>query len=480
MAQAKQLVQQSDSERTRNSALNLLASLQAKTDPDAAAKYWERLATLNPQSIQPLLAIARIRKRQHNSDEARRFFRAALDGEPEHAEALIGYGQALADFDHTAAIDHFVSWSRRQPRDVAPLLELARLHQKSQEWDRAEAAFREILARTPDDRGALLRLAQNLSRDPSWLELALDLWHRIAERDPASPLAPVQRAYLFERARRPGEAETEYRAALQRAPEDSMALIGLARLLAKQERWREASTFFEASHRASPDRVDALLGLGRCLERLDQGNEALIAYQKVLALDPANGNAQLYRGRLLRQLGRSEEAIEAWRDVCVRTPQNADAWHELVFMLGSAERDTEAVAALDAGEAALPKTPASWIRLGLAAQAGQFHDRAVGYFQRAIAAEPQEPSHHARLGGYFFRQGVVDGAFHHLLASRELKPNDMNVAKQLVDTMHTLRALGIDPIALNKAPPRCGEVLAPERLFRLVREIADTEVTPYE
>ncbi len=113
-ALAQQLVQHSDSERIRNSALGLLASLQAKTDPDAAARYWEQLATLNPQSMQPLLAIARIRKRQHNSDEARRFFRAILDSEPEHAEALVGYGQALAEADHAAAIDHFVNWSTRR------------------------------------------------------------------------------------------------------------------------------------------------------------------------------------------------------------------------------------------------------------------------------------------------------------------------------------------------------------------------------
>ena len=479
-ALAQQLVQHSDSERIRNSALGLLASLQAKTDPDAAARYWEQLATLNPQSMQPLLAIARIRKRQHNSDEARRFFRAILDSEPEHAEALVGYGQALAEADHAAAIDHFVNWSRRRPEDIAPLLELAQLHQKSKAWDRAEAVHREILARIPDDRSSLLRLAQILSRDPGRLELSLELWQRIAARDSDAPLALIQRAALLERARRQGEAEIEYRAALLRAPRDAAALIGLARLLVKQERWSEASTLFEAVHDVSPGRTDTLLGLGRCLERLDRGGDALVAYQKVLALDPASGNALLYRGRLLRQLGRSEEAIEAWRDVCAHTPQSADAWHELVFMLGSAERDTEALAALDAGEAALPATPASWIRLGLAAQAGQFHDRAVDYFQRAIAVEPREPSHHARLGEHYFRQGVVDGAFHHLLASRELKPDDLKVTKQLVNTVHTLSALGIDPVALSKAPPRYGEVLAPESLFRLVREIADTEVTPYE
>src|SRR5262249_1200840 len=164
--------------------------------------------------------------------------------------------------------------------------------------------------------------------------------------------------------------------------------------------------------------------------------DALVAYDKVLMLDPANANGLLYRGRLLRQLGRTEEAIGTWQEICQRTPQNADAWYELVFMLATAERDGEALAALDAAEAVLPAPPASGVRLGLAAQAGQFPDRAVTLFERAMSAEPREASHRARLGQNYLRRGILDGAFHHLLASRELKPNDVPVARQLVETVH--------------------------------------------
>lgn len=474
------LAQEPGSKRIRGNALVLLASAHARTDPDAAVQDWERLAAEDPRAIDPHLQIARIRKRQQRNDEACRSFQAVLDREPDHAEALAGYGQALAESDPTAAMRHFQRWAERRPRDVAPRLELASRYQKARDWARAEATWREILDRLPDDRRALLRLAQILSRDPARLPLALDLWHRVAERDPNAPMPFVQRAQLLERAHRSGEAEAEYCVALARAPGDEAALIGLARLLAKQERWHDAVPLFEAASRVNAGRTDVLLGLGRCLERLDRTPDALAAYEKVLAIDPADANALLYRGRLLRQLGRTAEAIEAWRAVSERSPQNADAWYELVFMLAGAERDGEALAALDAAEAALPASPASWARLGLAAQAGQFHDRAIGHFERAVAAEPHEAGHHARLGQYYYRQGIVDGAFHHLLASRELKPDDVAVTRQLVDTVHLLDAIGIDHIGLHAAPPRCGEILAPERLFRRVREIADTEITPCE
>jgi glycosyltransferase involved in cell wall biosynthesis/tetratricopeptide (TPR) repeat protein len=473
------LAEESGSSRVRGNAQALLASLRSRSDPDAAVQDWEQLAAQDPGAIEPLLQIARVRKRQQRNDEACRAFQAVLDRQPDHAEALMGYGQALAESDPAAAIRHFARWAERRPRDIAPRLELVQRYQKARDWQRAEAVYREILE-LPDDRKALLRLAQILSRDPARLELALDLWRRIAERDPKAPLPLVRRAILLERARRPADAEAEYRAAIARAPREETALIGLARLLVAQERWHDAVPLFEVAHMVNPGRSDVLLGLGRCLERLDRTTDALAAYAKVLAIDPGDANALLYRGRLLRQLGRTEEAIAAWREVCARSPQNADAWYELVFMLAGAERDGEALAALDAAEAALPASPASWTRLGLAAQAGQFHDRAIGHFERAIAAEPHEAGHRARLGQHYARQGIVDGAFHHLLASRELKPDDVAVTRQLVDTVHTLDTIGIDHIGLNAAPARCGEILVPERLFRRVREIADTEIAPYE
>lgn len=474
------LAQEPESPRLRGNALALMASVRSRADPDAAVLDWERLAAEDPRAIEPHLQIARIRKRQQRNDEACRSFQAVLDRNPDHAEALAGYGQVLSESDPAAAMRHFALWAERRPRDLAPRLELASRYQKARDWERAEATHREILDRLPSDRKALPRLAQILSRDPARLQLALDLWSRVAERDPKAPMPFVQRAQLLERARRPAEAESEYRVALARAPSDETALIGLARLLVKQERWHDAVPFFEAASRVNAGRSDILLGLGRCLERLDRIPDALAAYEKVLAIDPADGNALLYRGRLLRQLGRTAEAIEAWREVCARSPQNADAWYELVFMLAGAERDGEALAALDAAEAALPASPASWARLGLAAQAGQFHDRAIGHFERAIAAEPHEAGHQARLGQHYFRQGIVDGAFHHLLASRELKPDDVAVTRQLVDTVHLLDTIGIDYIGLHATPPRCGEILAPERLFRRVREIADSEIVPYE
>lgn len=459
-------------------ALTLLGRLLSRNDPERALRLWRRLAERRPTAAEPPLQMARIHIKQKRYAEAQEAFREVLAVAPGHGEALRGVGLALAEINLQEAIEHFTKIVAQSPGDTASRLQLARHYLKARDWARAEAAYRDIAERDPQHREGLVQLALLLARNPERLDEAVALWERVADIDrTAYPL--VQQAYLFERRGRVIEAEAAYRGALQRAAQDPMALVGLARLLAEQKRWEEAAIQFAALHKVDRRRPDALLGLGRCLERLDRTEEALATYKKVLHLDPINANALLYRGRLLRQLGRSEEAIETWRRVCLQTPQNADAWHELVFLLATADRDADALAALDEAEKALTSSPATWARLGLAAQAGQFYQRAINYLERAVAAEPHDASYHALLGQHYLRQGIADKAFRHLLASRETEPSDVKVAKQVVDTIHTLNLLGIDHVALAGRTDG-EEVLVPERLFRIVREIAETSVQPYE
>lgn len=460
---------------------------------EEAVDVWQRMVDVAPHRTGPAFQLARALHRSGRLEAAATQYRRVLELAPEHEKAFSALTELGAIFDRdqgqaTAFVkrDSGITENRqaiqgeRLPRSIGSQLALARQFENASEWEQAEAVYRRILERNAHDRNALPRLAQLLSRDSSRLGQALDLWRVVAQQEPTSPLPLVRRAQLLERARRPAEAEADYREALKRASMDAAALFGLARLTFGQARWGAAAAMFDAFHKINPNRADALLGLGRSLEKLDRTDDALAAYRKVLAIEPGNVNALIYSGRLLRQLGQVEEAIETWQKAVKHVPQNADAWYELVFLLARSERDAEAVAALDAADVALPASVASWMRLGMAAQAAQFHDRAVRYFEQAIAAEPQEAAHHARLGQHYFRQGVVDGAFHSLLASRERKPTDITVAKQLVDTVHTLNLLGIDHVRLAREPPRRGEVLVPERLFHRVREIADTQITPYE
>ncbi|HXE16885.1 MAG TPA: tetratricopeptide repeat protein [Stellaceae bacterium] len=460
--------------------LTALARHYMTADPERSFGLWSRLAALDSGNVEPLLQMARLRVRQERAAEAKPLFAAIIEIDPGHLEALTGLGRILAEEDGDAAPQFFRDWAERRPNDPTPLLDLARLFQKRRDRDRAAAVYRQILDRHSGNVAAMTRLAQLLGNERNRIAEALDLWRRVAEMDPASAAPLLQRGALLERIGRAGEAESDYRAALLRAPRDVGALIALAKRLSGAGRWNEAIENFDAAHRLDPKRPDALLGMGRCFQQLGRLEDALSAYDKVLAVDPANVNALLYRGRMLWQdFGRPDEAIAQWRTACATDPANTLFWNELVFTLAKADRESEALAALDAAEQALPATSASWIALARTAEASLFNERAVAYLHRAIAAEPNDASHRAALGFYHARQGMLRGALRHLLDSRDMNPVDIPVAKQLVETVHTLNRLGIDHIAAAQDPDTQNEILIPERLFDLVRRIAETDIPRY-
>ena len=219
--------------------------------------------------------------------------------------------------------------------------------------------------------------------------------------------------------------------------------------------------------------METLLGLGQSFDRLNWLQEAQEYYERALALEPDNVTALGYRGRLLRTHGQVDAAIADFRRICSLDPGNADAWHELIFQLAGAEHVDEALAAVADAEVALGATPRACVTLARACAAALFDREAVQFFERAIAAEPENAAHRAQFGLYYLRQGILDGALQHLLDSRELDPRNVQVARALFDVTSLLRELGFDHLALRRGPRTAGEILAPERLFRLVRKVAD-------
>jgi glycosyltransferase involved in cell wall biosynthesis/Tfp pilus assembly protein PilF len=306
------------------------------------------------------------------------------------------------------------------------------------------------------------------------------MWERLAQLDPEAVLPVVHRARVLERAGRLNQAEAEFRRALERSAEHPMVLGDLARFYRVHRRYNNAIEIYQAYLRLEPKRMDAILGIGQCLDRLNRLDEAQAYYDMALALDAANVTALGYRARLLRTRGQVDAAIVDFRRICKLEPTNAGAWHELIFQLAGAEREEEALAALGDAEVALGDTPQTWSILARACAAALFDDRAIDLFERAIAAEPANAQYRAQFGLYFHRQGILDKAFHTLLDSRELDPRNVQVARRLFDVTRALQELGYDHASMRHEAGAVEQILVPERLFDLVRRIADTQVVPYK
>jgi tetratricopeptide (TPR) repeat protein/glycosyltransferase involved in cell wall biosynthesis len=469
-----------DRQAANSEALSSLGRILEQRDPQAALAWFARWSEAEPMSVAPWLGMGRLHASLKQPALAETAFRHALELAPSNLETLTAVGRFYATNGMLdAAIELWSRVQERAPDLLEPKLQIARILYARRDPGAVEALLA-VLKVDLQNQEVLGRLTQLLGRRDVAATRAAGVWEQLAGLERDSVPSILLRARLLEAVGRVAEAEAEYRHALALEERHPVALDNFATLLREQQRWEEAIEVYRARLQLEPDRAETLRRIGQCFNRLDRLQEAREYYDRALILEPDNITALGYRGRLLRALAQVDASIADFRRICELDPGNAQAWRELIFWLAGAEREAEALAALDDAEAALGKTPQTWMALGAAAASALFEDRAIAYYRRAIAAEPENPACHAQLGLHYLRQGVPDGAFHHLLDSRELDPRNVEVARGLFDTTRLLRELGKDPLAMRRGAPTAGEILVPEQLFGHVTRIAETRIEPYQ
>lgn len=190
---------------------------------------------------------------------------------------------------------------------LALLLKAAFEHHLHGRLAAAEAAYREVLTRRPDEPTALAFLAGILFADA-----------------------------------RDDEAEALYLRLLAPHPDDATALHGLGRLRQRQGRDDEAVALFERAAPGLPHPAPLYNDLCVSLHRLGRRDEALAAVDRALALDPGFGLAHDNRGLVLYGAGRFAEAAAAHLAALRNLPADADTPQRIALLMHLAEAADEA------------------------------------------------------------------------------------------------------------------------------------------
>ena len=322
----------------------------------------------------------------------------------------------------------------------------------------AQAAFLEALKLDPEDPDALHLMAEQLKEqgrlteaqellrralvtDPhraqTWFrqgDVAEDLgqldtaeasFGRAAEIDPGHAQALYNRARLLRNLRRPQDAMSSLRQALQSSattPALRAQILQLRALLEEEGGDIEgALDTLDNALLAAPQRAALHHNRGVLLQRLSRPAAALAAHDQALLLGLDAADAHYNRGNSLQSLGRSADALAAYREALSRDPQHALALYDIArlrWRLGD-DRFTEE---LDAAAAAAADSPlAVGIKGRLLLRAGQ-HAQAAQAYAHAAALGPSVAGYFDGLGQALARLGRFDEALSAHLRAVELAP----------------------------------------------------------
>lgn len=328
---------------------------------DDAAALYRRAIAANPKSLEAHLSLGLLLARQDKPSEARPELAAAttLDGGETGPALKARAWRALAQIDRpgpghpgdtTTATNDLLEALKISPETSADTLLAANLAEQAGQDDAAEAAYRKLLAKDPNDEPANAGLAHLLIK---------------------KKLYP--------------EAETLLRAALAKAPDDPALTAQLATVLAAQDK-AEALPLLQKLHAAHPDDLAVTHMLAEVLSDAGDVDGSDQLFVKLLASHPDDPALLVAHGQNLVRLGKYADALTVFNHATEIDPGNTDAWSGIAFAASRTNQPSVTLHALTMRSKFLPENASTYFLWATSYDTLHQKAQAVAYYHHFLEA----------------------------------------------------------------------------------------------
>jgi tetratricopeptide (TPR) repeat protein len=247
----------------RAEAFMLLADVRSaqKRYEDAKAEL-ERAIKLNPDKVEPHLALARFYERRAGEQgtneagalkaQADAAFKTALAKNPQSAPARLAYGDFLYAGGHSAeAEQQLLQAFQHDPQNKLVLVAVRRFYENQFRYDEAEKYLARQIELEPDKvagRAQIIDLHARAGRN----EQAIGEYQQLLKDHPDFQRGYARLAELLLAQGRPNEAKQQLEAAFQRNKQDTDALLVRGRIRTLEGNYREAIIDLEQALRLEP------------------------------------------------------------------------------------------------------------------------------------------------------------------------------------------------------------------------------------
>lgn len=279
-----------------------LADVQRRSGSPTAevAATLQRGLDFNPQAADVWLAMASLHLNAGSAKEALKFAREAVAAIPNEPRLLSTLASALeATGNVNEAIETLVKLSAIEPHSAQPLVQLAVLHSRRQEFDLALDALRRAQGAAPDDRNVRVRLVMTLKA-----------------------------------ARKFDEAINEAKAIQKSEPTFSGGYVAEAEVHAAQKKWRDAERALGEALKVDPRSGDVATQLHFVLLQAGKTGDAEAFARKWLVHNPKDASMRLYLADRARAAKQMKAAFSLYHEAIDLQPDNPFALNNMAFVAG--------------------------------------------------------------------------------------------------------------------------------------------------
>lgn len=325
--------------------------------PEDAQKSFEQAAKTAPNSVEPLLAQARLAEARGDTDAAQKDVDRALSVQPKSPEALIAKSQLLRmKGDGPGALEVLDGLLKDQPTSMQARLDRASLEIALNKTDVAKQDIAAVLKATPGNVQGIYLQAVLEAQAKDFKAANADL-ERIAAYVPRIPRGYFLLAVVKEQLGQIAQAEDAAARYLSRAPNDLAGYKLLARLQFSQrhpDKVIETLSKVVDTGKADAETYDLL---GRAYAATNRGTDAVQAFQKAQALAPNDVGLQTRLATVRMGLGEADAAmgdLEHTLQIAPKLPAVGEALFFAALATGDLNKAKDALEKVKAAEGDTP------------------------------------------------------------------------------------------------------------------------------
>jgi tetratricopeptide (TPR) repeat protein len=284
--------------------------------------------------------------------------------------------------------------------------ELGIAYFKAGKLDEAEALYKEMLIKNPNEMDLRYRLG-NIYLAKGMLNEAGAEYRQVLQMDPNNGGAHNGLANLYYRQRTFEDAMAEYLQAIQMNPNLAEANLDLGNAYYEKKQYSQAASCFKKYTELAPKDAVGYFMLAKAYQVQKDSTlipQAIAMSEKAVKLDPSNDGAWYLLASLNRDLKNYGQSVQAFRKALELSPVDAERWYEagkVYLKLGSnywAAKDTASAqssfnSAIECFDKACELDPSrvenSYYDKATAYYQGGKYDQAIEWFKRRVKQNPK-------------------------------------------------------------------------------------------
>jgi predicted O-linked N-acetylglucosamine transferase (SPINDLY family) len=314
------------------------------------------------------------------------------------------------------------------------ILHIAIGHHDAGRIQQAEALFRQVIAKEPDNAKALFRLGSILGQSGR-LSPAIEFTRRAIAADPLAAEAHCNLGEFLRRQGRLDEAIAALSQAVRIDPQYALGWNNLAVALTARGQISEAVFACRQALAIRFDYADAWCNLGVLHRKAGELAEAETALRKAIELSPELADAHSTLGMTLKDLGRIPEALAACQKAAELAPDSFQSQTGLGILLAETSAYDAAIAAHKHAVRIKPDAPDGWYNLATALRQARRLDDAMAAYAKTIHLKPDHAESYANLGATCKDVGRLDLAIEYFRKAIDLWPELAAMHSNLLYTL---------------------------------------------